>query len=233
MYVPLVSVASPGLGQRRRALKLEDAGMRTVIFHICYKLLPMLFWFLCGNHCLRFVLAVCVGLLGYLLDFDAINIFTFCHVAAYLVSYGESWRLEGRRCGAYHGLQRPHGMQLAVKTTHLVLVLRMIYNIQFFGTASKALQDLILDTFSALSAAPHRAPSPNHPEVSCGSLNLCFKCLCSFVHNSSLQEEPSLPCLSVVASYSSSMTSFRASFFELSLEFCRPLSGFVFLWYDP
>ena len=72
---------------------------------------------------------------------------------------------------------------------------------KFFGMAYKALQDLILDTFSALSADLCRAPSPKHPEVFCGSLNPpCFKCLCSFVHPLLYQECLLLPtCL--VASY--------------------------------
>lgn len=55
----------------------------------------MLFSFLCGNHSLQLCVQLSVWPLGYLLDFDAINIFHLlsCGVA-YLVSYGESWRLE-------------------------------------------------------------------------------------------------------------------------------------------
>lgn len=75
MYVPLISVLLLAWDRGDGQQNFEDAGMRTVIFHIRYKLLPCSFRFFVESFIAALCTAVYVGLLGYLLDFDAINIF--------------------------------------------------------------------------------------------------------------------------------------------------------------
>ena len=148
--------------------------------------------------------AVSVGLLGCLLGFDAVNIFYFLPRGSLLgvllrvmeAVKGEEDMVPPMACRAHvGGTWRSKTVRLSACTKDNYITCK------FFGMAYKALQDLILDTFSALSADLCRAPSPKHPEVFCGSLNPpCFKCLCSFVHPLLYQECLLLPtCL--VASY--------------------------------
>lgn len=73
MYVPLISVLPLAWDRGDGQQNFEDAGMR--LFSISVINFHVLFVSLWGSFIAALCTAVYVGLLGYLLDFDAINIF--------------------------------------------------------------------------------------------------------------------------------------------------------------
>lgn len=163
MCVPLISVLPLAWDRGDGQQNFEDAGMKMVFFRIRYKLLPCFFHFFVGvSHC-SFVYSCLCGSLR-------LSVGLWCHKRfSPSVVWQLTWCLteshgdckRGGRHGACYGLQRPHGMQLAVKTTYLSTCPKDDdITCKFFGMAYKALQDLILDIFSALSAASPKRPKP-------------------------------------------------------------------------
>ena len=75
MCVPLISVLPLAWDRGDRQQNFEDAGMKMVFFRVRYKLLPCSFISLWESFIAALCTAVYVGLLGCLLDFDAINVF--------------------------------------------------------------------------------------------------------------------------------------------------------------